>query len=42
MLIDAGFTDGWSLSDETLVQWEHDADPPASLTRPEETDDLAG
>ena len=35
MLIDAGFIDGWSLSGETLVQWEHDADPPAPLTRPE-------
>lgn len=35
MLIEAGFTEGWSLSGETLVQWEHDADPPPPLTRPE-------
>jgi hypothetical protein len=36
-LLDAGFIDGWSLSGETLVQWEHDDDPPAPLKRPELT-----
>ena len=41
MLIEAGFIDGWSLSGETLVQWEHDADPPAPLTRPEAQDVVA-
>jgi hypothetical protein len=41
LLLDAGFTEGWALDDETLVLWEHDADPPAPLTRPEATDALA-
>ena len=34
-LIDAGFTNGWALSGETLILWQHDAEPPAPLTRPE-------
>lgn len=34
ILLDAGFTDGWALSGETLVLWEHDQDPPAPLERP--------
>lgn len=38
LLIAQGFTDGWSLSDEVLVQWDHHADPPAPLTRPEPTE----
>ena len=38
-LIDAGFTDGWALADDVLVLWEHEQDPPAPLTRPEETDE---
>jgi hypothetical protein len=42
LLIDAGFEAGWALAGETLVIWEHDADPPAPLTRPEVKDDLAG
>jgi hypothetical protein len=37
LLIDAGFTDGWALSDGVLIVWEHDVDPPAPLTRPNET-----
>ena len=41
LLLDAGFTDGWALNGETLVLWEHDADPPPPLTRPEAQDDLA-
>ena len=34
-LIDAGFTNGWAISSETLILWQHDVDPPAPLTRPE-------
>ena len=41
LLLDNGFTDGWVLTGETLTIWEHDADPPAPLTRPEAQDDLA-
>jgi hypothetical protein len=36
VLDDAGFDSGWCLSGETLVLWEHDAEPPAPLTRPNE------
>jgi hypothetical protein len=39
LLIDAGFTDGWAMSGDTLILWEHDQDPPAPLTRPEATDE---
>ena len=41
LLLNAGFTDGWAMADETLTLWEHDADPPAPLTRPKAKDDLA-
>jgi hypothetical protein len=34
-LIDAGFNTGWALNGTDLVLWEHDAEPPAPLTRPE-------
>ena len=34
MLIDAGYNSGWSLVGTELALWEHDADPPAPLTRP--------
>lgn len=37
LLLDAGFTDGWCVKDDVLVIWEHDQDPPAPLTRPEES-----
>lgn len=37
LLIDAGFTDGWAISQDVLILWEHDADPPAPLVRPNET-----
>lgn len=37
LLLDAGFTEGWAISGETLVIWEHKEDPPAPLTRPEES-----
>lgn len=38
LLIEAGFTDGWAICDDVLVVWEHDADPPAPLVRPEQSD----
>ena len=41
LLLDKNFSDGWVLSGETLTIWEHDADPPAPLTRPKVQDDLA-
>lgn len=41
LLLDAGFTDGWAMTGETLTIWEHDADPPAPLTRPEVSDVVA-
>jgi hypothetical protein len=34
LLIDAGFNSGWVLFDTDLVLWEHEAEPPAPLTRP--------
>ena len=40
-LRDQGFTDGWALSGDILILWEHNTDPPAPLTRPEVNDDLA-
>jgi hypothetical protein len=36
LLFDAGFTDGWGLSGDILVLWEHDEDPPKPLKRPSE------
>jgi hypothetical protein len=36
LLLDNGFTDGWAMSEETLVLWEHEVDPPSPLVRPEE------
>ena len=42
LLLDNGYSDGWAMSEETLLVWEHDEDPPAPLTRPEASDDLAG
>jgi hypothetical protein len=35
MLIVAGFNNGWVLSGTELILWEHDAEPPSPLTRPE-------
>jgi len=37
LLISAGFTDGWALSDGVLILWEHEVEPPAPLVRPDET-----
>ena len=34
LLISAGFEAGWAISGEKLILWEHDAEPPAPLTRP--------
>jgi hypothetical protein len=34
ILRNAGFTDGWALSDGALILWEHDEEPPAPLERP--------
>jgi hypothetical protein len=41
LLLDAGFTDGWVVADETLILWEHDTEPPAPLVRPTEATDEA-
>ena len=38
LLRDKGFTDGWALSGDFLILWEHDKNPPAPLTRPEASD----
>ena len=35
LLIDNGYTDGWAMSEEKLLLWEHDEDPPAPLVRPQ-------
>ena len=40
LLLNAGFTDGWAMAGDVLVLWEHDAEPPAPLTRPEPTEPL--
>ena len=40
MLLDAGFNSGWAVAGDVLVLWEHDAEPPAPLTRPEPTEPL--
>lgn len=34
LLIDAGYTDGWGITGDVLVLWEHDDEPPAPLERP--------
>ena len=39
LLQDAGYETGWALADGVLVLWEHDAEPPAPLTRPEASDE---
>jgi hypothetical protein len=38
LLIDAGYTTGWSLIGSELSLWEHDEEPPAPLTRPVQPD----
>lgn len=34
ILFDAGFDSGWSISNDELVLWEHEEEPPFPLTRP--------
>jgi hypothetical protein len=34
-LLDAGFESGWAASEDRIILWEHDEDPPAPYTRPE-------
>lgn len=34
LLIDAGYTTGWSLIGSELSLWEHQEEPPSPLTRP--------
>jgi len=34
LLLDAGFADGWAVSGDTLILWEHEEEPPAPLVRP--------
>ena len=34
LLLKAGFVNGWVLTGEVLTVWEHEAEPPAPLTRP--------
>lgn len=38
LLINAGYETGWALAGDVLILWEHDADPPAPLTRPKVSD----
>jgi hypothetical protein len=40
-LLDAGFDEGWAISGDVLILWEHDQDPPAPLTRPKATDETS-
>jgi len=37
LLRNSGYEDGWALAGDVLILWEHDADPPAPLTRPQAT-----
>ena len=40
LLLDSGFIDGWALSEEKLLVWDHDEDPPAPLERPKPAEPL--
>jgi hypothetical protein len=35
LLIEKGYETGWALLGTDLTIWEHEAEPPAPLTRPE-------
>jgi hypothetical protein len=35
-LLTAGFDNGWVLTNGVLVLWEHNQEPPAPLTRPDQ------
>lgn len=37
LLLDAGYTEGWAVSGDELILWEHEEEPPAPLKRPSET-----
>jgi hypothetical protein len=39
LIKNAGFEGGWTLIEDVLIQWEHNQDPPAPLTRPKATDE---
>jgi hypothetical protein len=41
LLLTNGFNAGWAVLGEVLTIWEHDADPPAPLTRPTEASNEA-
>jgi len=41
-MLQHGYDSGYVISEEILQLWEHDADPPAPLTRPQAVNDLAG
>jgi hypothetical protein len=41
LLFDNGFIDGWAMTEETLIIWEHDEKPPAPLKRPKLSDEIA-
>jgi len=34
LLRNAGFSEGWAMSDGKLVIWEHEQEPPEPLERP--------
>jgi len=37
LLVSSGFENGWILSGDVLIVWEHQQDPPAPLVRPAES-----
>ena len=37
LLTNAGYNTGFALNGDVLVLWEHKENPPAPLTRPDET-----
>jgi hypothetical protein len=39
LILDFGIVGGWTLHGDILILWEHDEEPPAPLTRPEETNE---
>jgi hypothetical protein len=42
LLLDKGFDSGWVLSDEKLILWEHDENPPKPLVKPNEAAPTVG
>jgi hypothetical protein len=41
LLLDCGFADGWAMTEEKLILWEHEEDPPAPLVRPQTDEPVA-